>query len=212
MGYSITKNEDLERIIYRGSEARDVEFKSSMNWEEAKTKAKVLKAILAFANTPGGGYLIFGIEPKECEPVGMKTKDYDSFDEDNCKDYIGNYTSPYINFSMNKLETDDKKFIVFSVLEFDNFPVMCKKNGPKINNKPSVIKGKLYIRPLKGAYQSCEINDVSEWQQLMLQAYKKNFIERIKDLPCQQENKNINTTEKMALDYYKNERKELINE
>ena len=212
MGLAKCKIEDLKRLINRGSEARDVEFKSSMNWEEANTKAKVLKAILAFANTPGGGYLIFGIEPKTCKPIGMKANDYDSFNEDNCKNYIGNYASPYINFSMNKLETGNKKFIIFSVLEFDHIPVMCKKDGPKINNKPTVIKGKLYIRPLKGAYQSCEINDVSEWQQLMQQAYKKNFIERIKDLPCQQDTKNINTTEKTTLDYYKNERKELINE
>ena len=212
MGLPKEKVEILEFVIKRGSESRDVEFKSSMNWLESNTKAKVLKAILAFGNTPGGGYLVFGVEPEDCKPVGMKINDFDSFNEDDCRNYVGNYATPYVDFSLNKLEFDNMKFVIFSVLEFDNIPVMCKKNGPEINGKLSVKTGKLYIRPLTTAYQSSEIKGDSEWIHLMSRSNQKHFIEEIKNLPCHQIEENIKPPKESAFEHYKNERKELLNE
>lgn len=52
--------QELYSFLTMGEQNRNVENKQSISWIENATKAKIVKAILAFFNIQNGGYLILG--------------------------------------------------------------------------------------------------------------------------------------------------------
>jgi len=47
-------------LIYHGSEERNIEYKSTMSWNDIATKTNLVVSSLAMADIPDGGVLIFG--------------------------------------------------------------------------------------------------------------------------------------------------------
>ena len=136
--------EQFKNLVSYGSEKRHLEFKSSMNWQNEETKIKVVKSILALSNIRDGGYLIFGVDEvnSTIEIVGMEKEDYNSFEYDKVLSLVDKCSDPYVEFDLEKLNLDEGKFIVISVNQFNELPVICKSGGP--GNKLQV--GAIYIR------------------------------------------------------------------
>ena len=53
---------DLGILINWPREERNLEFKCSMSWADASTKAKLTKSVLAMANLRDGGHVVLGVE------------------------------------------------------------------------------------------------------------------------------------------------------
>lgn len=162
------ENSYLFDLIYHGSEERNIEYKSSMPWEACKDK--VLVACLAFANTKDGGSLIFGVDDEKmnCIPSGMEIVHFKSFNQDLVQDYINKFADPYVDLKVSHVDLDNKLFVVIQVNEFDELPIICKKDGAKVQN------GDIYIRP-KRKNESVRVSCQSEMREILDMALLKSI-------------------------------------
>jgi hypothetical protein len=122
----------LDNLVQWPREERSLEFKCSMNWGEAQTKAKLTKSVLAMANLRDGGHIVLGVERQANDsyvPVGMKPEHLDSFVQDELSPHFSEYADPYIEVTLIKHTVDAKAFCILRVGEFAELPVICKKDG-----------------------------------------------------------------------------------
>jgi len=136
---------NFKDLIYHGTEERNLEYKSSMSWNDISTKTKVVIACLAIANIPDGGTLIFGedeISKGVFKANGMREEEADSFNQDDISNYVNGYADPYVDIKVNRENDDGKAFIIIQIQEFSELPVVCKKDGDK-----GIRIGAIYTRP-----------------------------------------------------------------
>lgn len=145
--------EDFLLLIEAGHETRNTEFKSPFTWGEDKSlwlQEKVIKAVYGFSNTKDGGNIVIGVaEEINSSPqlVGLSTGELQSFSYDNIKGQIDSFGSSAISFMVKKAEYNGKCFIVIQVGEFEELPIICKKDS-QING--IMRRGDIYCRLLSG--------------------------------------------------------------
>lgn len=122
----IDEVENLEAIIKRG-ESDTVEFK------ETYAKDKVLRAIVAFANTHGGIILI-GIND-ECEVAGVKD-DFETV-KASLTSNLSKNCEPAIRWTLNETTIRDEKILVIRVPEGDNKPYVLSDHGVYVRSTGS---------------------------------------------------------------------------
>ncbi len=135
--------EALRRLVYWGKEERNLEYKQSMNWALPETKAKLAKSILAMANLRDGGTIILGLKREADDsytPEGMSNEDFDSFSQDHLSAHISEFADPYVEATLTKNTIEGRRYCIIQVAEFDEIPVICKRNGDKLR------RGATYIR------------------------------------------------------------------
>lgn len=146
----MSKNEDkeIEELILRGREERNLEYKASMDWKENATQMKVVKACLAFSNTRDGGALVFGMKElsdESYEIEGMSENHFNSFNQDDVQTIVHQYADPNVHLTVYKklidIEGIFKSFVVIQVTPFSDIPVVCRKNGSEVK------RGEIYTRP-----------------------------------------------------------------
>jgi predicted HTH transcriptional regulator len=97
------------------------------------------------SNIRDGGYLILGFEQDNntFRPTGAKEADISTFNYDNVKSFVSEFADPYVEFFMEVItdEKDNKKFLVFTINEFNEIPVICKRDGLE-----HLEKGTIYTR------------------------------------------------------------------
>ena len=192
---------DLSTLINWPREERNLEFKRSMSWSDAATKAKLTKSALAMANLRDGGHIVFGVERQADDsyvPAGMQSGHIDSFVQDELSTYFSEYADPYIEIILIKHIVDGKVFCIIRVNEFAELPVICKKDGAE-----KLRRGATYIRSRRlpetvevpGQVEMREILDLAiekRSRAFALQAARMNlarqsegdeFIEQLKTLP-----------------------------
>ena len=61
-GFFSSKERDFEELVYRGVESDELDYKTHMSWNSMprSAKGKLLRHLVAFANTRGG-YLVIGV-------------------------------------------------------------------------------------------------------------------------------------------------------
>jgi predicted HTH transcriptional regulator len=170
---------ELYELVSIGEQRRNVEIKRSMSWNNPNTKAKIVKVILAMSNIRDGGYLIFGFEENGDSylPVGINEDDLNSFDYDDVKSHVARFADPYVAFSMEIIEDEDdgKKFIVFTIKEFEEVPVICKRNGLE-----NLREGDIYTRSRR-LPSTTKVPTQSEMREIMDLGIEKGirkFLER----------------------------------
>lgn len=130
-------------IVNFPREAPSVELKSSAPWDDLKIA--IIKTCMAMSNLKGGGNIILGIcesrESYEC--TGVSEEHFASYDVDSCKTEIDKYSDPHIDVIIYHVVYNDKKFIVFSVSEFADTPVVCARNHEGYGMR----EGDMYCRP-----------------------------------------------------------------
>lgn len=119
----------LLQLVHHGREERSLEYKQSMDWKAEATKVKVAKAVMAMANLPYGGTIVFGVE-KDGTALGMSKNHVDSFDQDNVMDWVNKYAEPPVDFSVIVVPEGSKDYVALQVRPFPEIPVICKKTGP----------------------------------------------------------------------------------
>ena len=163
--------ENLIDLILHGSEERNLEYKSSMPWDDNTTKLKVTKTAMSMANIKDGGILIFGVDEVDSgqfKPIGMKKNDAESFNQDDVMDYINGYADPYVDLKVEKIEYDGKLFVIIQIKEFDELPVVCTKSGQDLN------KGNVYTRSRR-KYESVPVSSQTEMREILEMAVDKRI-------------------------------------
>lgn len=166
---------ELEQIFLIGKESRSIEFKESVPWNDKLFKVKITKTILAMSNIRDGGNIIFGVkEGDDCEytPVGMNEDDFNTYNIDEVSSFVSSYADPYVKLDLFKLEYDSKRFVVLKIFEFEEIPVICKKDYSSANF--NLRKGALYVRPFR-TVESVEVPSQNEMREILDLATEKNL-------------------------------------
>ena len=138
-----TLNKEKTKLIRR--ESATLEFKEAFNFG---SMAMYFRTIASFANR-NGGYIIFGIKDKPREPIGLKEKSLDSFENLKIEEFTNNlneYFSPEITWEHCTYEFDGKSFGIIYIHELENKPSICKKNYENKEDKYSLKDGDIYYR------------------------------------------------------------------
>jgi len=137
--------QDVKRYIEAGKETRHLEYKQSVSWKDTNAKRKITKSILGMSNIKDGGTILIGMQQqrdKSYFPQGVNRDDLSSFEnEDEIKDFVSAYADPYVEFDIKIEPYNGKKFVLINVSEFDELPVICKKECSGI-----LRRGALYVR------------------------------------------------------------------
>jgi predicted HTH transcriptional regulator len=158
-------DDKISTLLEISYELRNREFKDAFCWSDKNNtwiKEKITRAILGMTNIKSGGNIIIGVgEEKNTKKLllnGLSKKQLDSFEDfDGIKGYVDGFSSNQTFFNIAYGEYKDKKFVVMSVEEFSEIPVLCKKNGV---NPGILVKDDLYTRSMKGVYGTAKATEL----------------------------------------------------
>jgi len=168
--------DDLFDLVTHGREERNIEYKAFMSWDSDPVKAKVVKACLAMSNIPDGGWLVFGEKEKDrgvFEAIGMSQEDAQSFNQDDIQAYVNEYADPHIEPKVYhrryKFGNEERIFILIRIPQFDQVPIICKKDG-----KEGLNKGTVYTRSRRMP-ESAPVRDQTEMREILDMAVDKQM-------------------------------------
>ena len=182
------------------SEDRHREFKKGLPWDELKFK--ITKASLSMANLQDGGSVIIGIEEDQhgrFELSGMEKETSETFKIDDIQSFVNEYADPPIEIRLDEIKNNDKYFIILSILEFEQQPVICKKDYQG-NGKKCLERGRIYYRP-KNKIESTDSFSHHDMRELMMFATEKfhsiqvKACKKLKESEQNEEDKKIKTKE-----------------
>ncbi len=123
-------------------ESQELEFKEQFNFAGL---AEYLKDFAAFANNRGG-YLIFGVQNAPRIPSGLSASSLDQFEKIATERITGNILDIFsreIDWEMDTIELDGKKFGVFHIFEASVKPIIAKKDEGR---NQEIKNGEIYYR------------------------------------------------------------------
>ena len=167
-----TDTADLLEYISLNShtEKREHEFKAGRPWEDLKLK--IVKSALALVNLAGGGYVIIGVSenrtPNVFEATGMSEHDKNTFNKDIVSTFVNEFADPHIDIDLKPFSNDTKHFVVIQVFEFEEVPVICKKDSSE------TIKSRIYCRTHRRVESSPQPS-VSELREIIELAIDKGI-------------------------------------
>lgn len=65
----------LERLLKVHGEGDHLDFKQIFSLSSQRQKSEMVRDMLAFANTEGGGHIIYGVTDKDFTPIGLPPTD-----------------------------------------------------------------------------------------------------------------------------------------
>jgi hypothetical protein len=157
------------RELSRG-EAKHLDYKSPMSWDEAKTK--LLKHIIAMSNNRDGGMLVIGVAENTStgahEPATLSEEQLATYDTTSVAEYVNAYVQPGVSLEVQREKFDGANVIIIKVAEFERTPNICVRDGPgddKNKNRPIFIAGDVLIRTEAAA--SRRVQSADEMKQLL---------------------------------------------
>lgn len=162
---------ELTELIIHEREERNLEYKGSMNWSSNTTKAKVTKSVLAMSNIKDGGYLVLGVDEGSDDvwtANGMSENDFESYNQDHVSAHIANYADPFAEITVSKQIYDEKRFVIIQVLEFQELPVICKRDGAE-----NLTNGVIYTRTRR-MFESAPVQSQTEMREIIEMAVDKS--------------------------------------
>ena len=161
-------SQELAQILGFGHEQYGVEFKGPGSLKDSKFAAKVVRAILGMANKRDGGYVIIGVDD-DLIPTGLSDNLLKTWNYDHVADEVSRYADPFVIFDLQTMEYNGNKIVVIRVHEFDEIPVICKKDYP-----PTLQRGGCYVRSL-GKPETRHIPTQAEMRELLEIAVSKRM-------------------------------------
>jgi len=179
--------EDVRRLLQQKTETKNLDYKLTCNWATASNddKCEIIKDVLAMSNTQDGGQIVFGVDDKTFEFVGMGAAEYQSFDPTKVNDFVRRYADPPFACSVYKLAVDQKRTVVIEVPEFPEVPIICKTDANSTTDSRKLIlkKGGLYVRTDKPSSEL--VSSAEEMRDIIGRASRKKrdeLLRTIKDL------------------------------
>lgn len=161
---------ELQELIQLGKEGRSLEFKQSTPWADGRFKAQIAKAILAFSNVRDGGRIVIGVEQVHdggFTPRGMTDEHLSTWNFDDLASYVSEFADPFVDFSMERLTFDSNTYLVITISEFKDLPVICKRDGANL-----LRRGAIYTRTYRMP-ESAEVPSQTELREILDLAIEK---------------------------------------
>lgn len=167
--------EELAQLLGFGYEQRGVEFKGPGPLKDAHLLARVARAALGMANRRDGGLVIVGVSDSQgtLDPVGLSATDLTTWKYDDVAATLAPYADPSISFDLEVTEHDRKDFVVLSIHEFEDVPVLCRR-GYNTNKKTVLREGACYVRS-RHKPETSEIPSQAEMRDLLELAAEKRL-------------------------------------
>ena len=176
--------DDTRQLLKRKTESKNLDYKERLNWDNSlkDEKLKIVKDILAMANTQDGGRIVFGVRDSDFEFIGMSENDFKSFDQTKANDFLHKYTDPKHSCQVYKQTIDDEYVIVIDVPEFEEVPIICKEdaNSSVAPHEQILKKGQIYIRTDKGTSEA--VSSPQEMRELLGRALTKKGDELLRSI------------------------------
>lgn len=161
---------DWHKIVTRGFESKELDYKGPMAWntDDKASCCKLVKDILALANTQGGWLVIGVTEGNKGVFVteGLSESQTASFETTRINQFIQNYSDPPINTTVVRVPIDGKLFIILQVPAFADTPHICQKDFPGVLSAATV-----YVRTDNN--ESAPIKASSDFRALIEHALRK---------------------------------------
>lgn len=171
--------EILENIKLGVYETLSIEFKGSFNFLEKNhnyLKEKVVKGVLAMANSYGG-YIVIGIsesgDSPEVEGISKDRMDIFKKHRDGLEEYIRSFASCPIEFRIEFLDINEMSFVMIKIEEFSSSPIICLKAG---QNNPKVLEqSAIYVRGLLSKPESVKVFRLADMESLLDKAVNRRI-------------------------------------
>lgn len=148
----------IDQLMDGAEETPTLEFKGAMVWNAGS----IAKDILAMANEQDGGRIVFGIEDQTLQRTGLTEQQLSTYIPDEMKDQMARYADPYVRFSVSvQSDAEGKKYVVLDVSSFDEFPVICCRDGPDVQ------RGTIYSRSKTERPRSVRVSNSSDMRDLI---------------------------------------------
>jgi Putative DNA-binding domain len=175
----------VRQLLSRQGEDRNLDYKAAMAFATNEVKGKLLKCIMAFANTRDGGHILVGVEQKgvRFEPTGLTTQQARSFDLTDIGNFARRHCSTLPRLTTREVTIDDLTVLLVRVAEFSDEPIVCTNDLHDSNQKSILRKGNIYVRTEDAR---CVAIDSSETMRsflaLAVQKHSEGLLEQIRGL------------------------------
>lgn len=154
----------------RCQELQGVDFKESAAWQVLQWK--IIKTVLGMGNLRDGGIIVIGASERSetWDLTGIKPDHLSTYDVDDIIGRTNAYVSPHVDLDIVTVRyRNEKVFLVVQVREFEDTPLVCKKNGP---DDEDLYEGTVYVRP-PGMARTTKITDATQMHDLLELAAEK---------------------------------------
>lgn len=159
----VHSQDELIRFIELSGESENFDAKAPTAWDGGEESAKLTKDIMAFANSQDGGVIVVGKSETSSGTFsydGVSADEAKSFDTTRVATWVNNHCNPPISLACHPVEYGGKLFIVITVVEFDDVPIICTKSfQPTGAKKPLLAEGTIYVRTKNAESAPLRSND-----------------------------------------------------
>jgi len=136
-------DEEFTAILALDYELPGIEFKGPGLASDKHLFAKVARAVLGMANRRDGGRVIIGVNcsPSVVDRIGLTEPQLRTWNYDDVASKLAEYAEPSISFDLEVKERDGRNYVVLEIQEFEQLPILCKKDYPEV-----LRKGACYVR------------------------------------------------------------------
>jgi hypothetical protein len=135
MDAATDNQENLRRILRKGYETKDFDYKGPVQWDasDKKDRCELVKDILAMANTLGG-HIVIGVSevPNGWNWEGVSDAQSKTFDSTKINAFVQTYSDPPINTRVHKVQDAGKNYVIIEVPRFPDTPHICQKAFPDV--------------------------------------------------------------------------------
>lgn len=164
-------DEEFAAILALDYELPGVEFKGSGIASDRHLFARVAKAVLGMANRRDGGRVIIGVDCNRnvVDRIGLTEPELGTWNYDDIADKLAEYADPSISFDLQHKECDGKHYAILEIKEFEQVPVLCKRDYPDV-----LRKGACYLRSRRKP-ETTEIPTHEDMRDLLSLAVEKGL-------------------------------------
>ena len=159
--------QELLQYVRHGREERYLEYKERLDWSQSAHQVKLVKAVLGMSNVRGGGVLVIGVK-KDGTAVGLSEEEALQFTQDAVAAVVNTYAAPYAEITVTTGTDSDASswFVIVQVSEFDQVPVICKRDGNGLR------QGAVYTRGRR-IHETTEVRSEAEMREIIEMAISK---------------------------------------
>ena len=158
-------------LIAAGRESESLEAKPGGIRTDALLGARVVRAALGMANHEGGGFIVVGIEEDQAgrfQLTGIPDANLASWNHDDVSSMINGAAEPHVSIETHAVISEGLTFVVISVGEFVDVPVVCRKQGPVLpGGRRTHDKDVCYARSRRKPETIDAASDATTWRTLM---------------------------------------------